>query len=354
MKNLVILICLLLASNAWATKIMNISGESVSCNTAVGDGTPTYDGYCFDWLSGETTDTPYWRCSLDAPLGSNYLENIPSDRLIDALVQLYRTNCSGVAYSLSNSGYTYYLAGFFRFERIGGNDIWEDSGYADSFDKLHEMRGNNYRWGIDAGWRQGMYNATDHKFTFSIWWGHNTGMPNVNCNESPSWNDSTYQNVSPYSRTSPYLCDYEKWYAVVLKIVNRTDNTGTMDLYINGTHVTSNSACRTSESNPDIYLGEVYGTIAQPDYNAPTHKRQADGLVIAEDATGSTTEYDWLVSNGYFSDPEGGVTTTVPATSTIASTTTTSILPITSTTSSMGTTTVFPITGITIQGVTLQ
>jgi len=52
-----------------------------------------------------------------------------------------------------SQGTTYYIAGMFRFERMHGKDIWRDDGVdKGSFDKLFEMQGQNFRWGIASGW----------------------------------------------------------------------------------------------------------------------------------------------------------------------------------------------------------
>lgn len=189
-----------------------------------------------------------------------------------------------------SKGTTYYLAAFYRFERIDGNDIWHDTLHPNSFNKLFYFYTGSIRAGVHAGWDYRYQGSYDHKFTFDYY------MSPTYC--SGCEYAEGLQNVSPYDENNPYLCDYEKWYAVVYSISPSNDNTGLVELFINGTKVYS-KAQKTqdaaSASCSSIAVGS--GTISQPSYDAPPHKIQFDGLIFTDDLA-------TLQSAGYFSDPE--------------------------------------------------
>ena len=290
------LVILILACPSWAhaTKVFEINFDTQTCDTAPTDG-GKYDGVCYDYYD----TTPYVRCSPVTPITSaNYFECQTGASPNNCEIDFFRgvSNCTGTAYTVGTSA-TYYLAAFVRFERIGGNAIWQDdSAEENSFDKLIDITGTAFRLGIYAGWPQGRYTAVQNKFTFDLWAGMASGMPNFGCFGGA---DNSVQNVSPYSSASPYLADYEKWYAVVMEVTPKTDNTGSIRLYVNGTKIVENTGCQSSETGATMVVVQMWGTIAQPAYDAPAHKRQADHILI-------TDTYQDVVDGGYMQDPESG------------------------------------------------
>jgi len=203
-------------------------------------------------------------------------------------------------------GTTYYIAGRFRFDRINGSNIWQDSTaeMADqqaSFDKLFEFQGSNFRWGIDSGYsdvacwycRQPGDRCLN-KFTFTAWVGKNSGVP---CYENYAILD---QNVPPYSTpySAPYFCNYEKWYNVVLAVTAANSTSGRVQLWINGTKVTDQQNVHTMCSTTGSTVKMIYlnGTIAQPAYDAPAHKRSFDDLIF-------TDSWQNIIDGKYLTDP---------------------------------------------------
>ena len=256
------------------------------------------------------THGPYY-FELNAPgkyqsdgIRSKFAELITTDNLIAYGIQIWNPDGTyGTAWNEANPitlvpGTTYYLGGFFRFERISGNDIWTDlvDGNVYDFDKLLEMVGSGFRWIIASG---GIYSTLPlHKFTFDI-----GCASSVFSGCTTGGDDHKPPNELGYS----YLCDYEKWYAVVMGIEYKAyPALGRIRLWINGTLITDLSVCSTGNPEGDIRKISLNGTIGQPKYNAPAHRRQFDRIIL-------TDNWEDIVSGGYLSDPNGSSDTTPPA-----------------------------------------
>jgi hypothetical protein len=345
MKKIIILICLLVVSNAWGSVwVYDDKEEGV-------DGNPLPDTtsgctYC-EWESSCGTYANDNLCTLCGTLyGSLHMPYGKTSHYVQFLNPSATCGTNSLGTVNLVSGTTYYLGIFTRVDRVGGTNVWTTpSGGCQiyEFGKFLEMYGSGFRWMIDQG---SMYQCiTTGHYTYGVGCADSAFAA---CDATDGLEQKQH-NVSPYSNTTPYNCDYERWYSVVLGIKYSTTTSGSYTLWINGTKVSEATNIQTGNAGATVNTVGLGGTNCQG--RSPEvcieHYKLTDGIVFTDDVS-------FLTTSGYFSDPEGGVTTTVPTTSTIASTTTTSILPITSTTSSMGTTTVFPITGITIQGVTLQ
>lgn len=205
------------------------------------------------------------------------------------------------------AGTTYYLAGRFRFERVGGENIWQDTAaeFADeesSSDKLLEFAGDHTRWIISAGWLdtyslhcRSLADPCRDTFTFQMGMGKNSGLQCVSSSVYGAFN----HNVPPYGDFAPYECDYERWYNVVLGITMHNSLEGRARLWINGTLVSDETGFQTMCDTTASTVDHVYssGTIAQPAYDAPEHKRQFDAIIF-------TDAWQVLLDRGYLADPE--------------------------------------------------
>ena len=259
------------------------------------------DVYAQDAIRGKfaslTTIVPYWeRGNL---IGGDHALNIENPN-----------GTYGTAFSYANpitlvSGTTYYLGGFFRFERVGGNDIWTDIiGGGDNrywdFDKLIELRGpgnlgTGFRWLVDSG---GVYmNYVAHKFSFNLGC---TATAFAGCIGDCG------QNQNGYTQGDPYLCDYEKWYSLVVGITYHVSGGGRARMWINGTLVTDVQDITTGATGATLNLIHMNGTIGQPKYNASAHKRQFDRIIL-------TNSWQDIINGGYLQDPNQGNDTTPPA-----------------------------------------
>ena len=104
-------------------------------------------------------------------------------------------------------------------------------------------------------------------------------------------------NAAGFTAASPMLLNYDQWYSIVLEINCSTITTGHLKLYINGTIIMSLTAIKTFGTSPmNVESSSYTGTLAQPQYNAPVHKRAMAGWIITDD-------FSLLQSRGYFSDP---------------------------------------------------
>jgi len=256
--------------------------ESSTCNTSIID--TNVDNVFWDTAPGSPITNV--KCYIAAKDGTKYAEwQLPASTSYIGS-ELYGRNNVDLNIPIS-FGTTYYLAGFFRFQRVNNADIWDDTGPAYQFDKLLEFRGNGFRWGIGAGWNGWYPNATDHKFTFDAWY-----ATSVLGDYGP---DHLVANVSPYSSTNPLLSDYEMWHGVVLGVTAANSNSGRVQLWVNGVKVIDKPHY-TASSGATITQAIVTGTIGQPAYNSPTHYRQMDRILI-------TNDWQDIVNGGYATSP---------------------------------------------------
>lgn len=262
---LITCILTLAMSAAEATVYFLNDFETKTCNTAVADA-EYVEGKMWDTVPGNPV--PYVRCALATPSGTNYVEWAATANLNNIIAELRPTQAT------LTFGTTYYLAGFFRFSRISGNDLWRDTGaYPYQFDKLLEFRGTGFRWGIGAGWN-GYYSAgSDHKFTFDAWY-----ATSVIGDRGP---DHIVADQSPYNASKAYLCDYDQWHAVVLGVTINNSNSGRVQLWINGTKIIDQSHY-TANAGATLTTLIANGTIAQNQYDAPAHYRQMDRIIVTD------------------------------------------------------------------------
>lgn len=269
--------------NANATKYVDTSLQQKTCNSVVTPGLA--DGVIWDVSSYPAVlASPYVRCSpLAAPYGSNYVEwNVPQ------VQKNVEPHGIGPDLNLPNpitlvSGKTYYLASHWRFERISGNALWTDWNF--DFDKLIEMNGTGFRWIVLSGWNGDMAGALN-KFTFSIY-GSDAIVPNQ-CGSPGNWHYYSHDS-NGYSKAQPLYSNYEKWISVVMGITAAGNGgIGHLALWIDGQKVIDKSCVNTMETQnntqvPQINKIGLTGTVGQPNYVTPAHKRQVGRIMLTDD-----------------------------------------------------------------------
>lgn len=269
------------------TVYANISGESHTISNVI-DG-ETIDGCMFDMYYSDGPVT-YVTNVIATPAGTKYFEIETGETTSwHATCQRYLPS----PITLSN-GTTYYLGAFFRFQKIGGSDIWHNE---NDFDKLCGLTGGGFRWIINSGYTASYTEGVpfvSNKFAFTC---------GVACTSVPNWptcgDDKLIPNQEPYDYDNPPYCDYSKWYAVVMGVTAYTNSSGRVRLWVNG-NLTTDYSGQTMQSGANIGLIESNGTIgqgAQPNYNAPPHYRQHDGIIL-------TDNWQDIINGGYLSDPE--------------------------------------------------
>jgi hypothetical protein len=282
---------------AWGTVYVNLDLESSTVNAAITNSS-THDGSLIELFSGDPAyPTPFTRNAITTPSGVRYHEVLTicggysgsrctpgNDPTVTTNQAGFVTHHTAIDWT-TKTGQTFYLGGFFRFDRVGGRNVWA----ADTFDKLWEFGGN----GSDHSTRWDSANT----FTFDLWCAASV----FSACENTGINDFDHKpaNVSPYSGSNPYECNFEQWYAVVLAITMNTSSSGVIKMYINGTlihdstHVTMDTGIVSSDG------ATLHGTIAQPAYDAPDHYRRSDKLMFTDNLTD-------IQNAGLMSDPNGG------------------------------------------------
>lgn len=267
--------------SADAARFMLNGFEAESCGATIADR--TVDGTF--WDTDPASAPSVVKCNVPSPSGTKYVEwSVPA-----------AAGWVGASPELPSAlalvpGTTYYLAGFFRFQRVGGTDIWHDSGSTPySFDKLIEFRGSGFRWGIGAGWNGWYTTGVDHRFVFDAWY-----ASSVIGNQGP---DHIVANVAPFGPSNPLVSNYETWNAVVLGVTVRNSTSGRVQLWVNGTKVVDKNQY-TANAGATVTHLILTGTVAQPAYDAPAHIRQMDGIML-------TDNWQDVVAGGYTTVPGG-------------------------------------------------
>ena len=233
-----------------------------------------------------------------APRGTKYLQWQTFDGQQDAWNDFFDRDTFPIVCS---QGTTYYLAFFFNFTRVGGNDIWHDQVLDSSFDKAIEIDGNGVRWVLNFGhWGQdsGLAPNQDHRFTVF--------MTNPTYHLNPALETALHgafnQNRNGYGLANPIQLEYERWHSAIMAVNMAADATGWIAFYINGVEVGRYDGIRTSaDTAATITEGKINGTIGQNANDAPAHLRRFDALMITDD-------WQDIVDGGYLGSPGGGNT----------------------------------------------
>ncbi len=262
---LVVAIIWVVSGGAASAATYSADFEGKACDAPIADA-EIVEGRLWDTYPG--VPQPTVRCAVATPSGEKFVEWHTQNATAAAQVDVVLP-----AINLS-SGTTVYLATFVRFDRVAGNDIWLDTGVSPyQFDKLIEIRGTGFRWGIGSGWNGNYTIGGDHKFTFDAW--YSTVLIG---DHGP---DHLVATQAPYGPAQPYLCDYERWYGVVLGITVAASTAGRVQLWVDGTkiidtpHYTANAA-------PVLDTLTMHGTIAQPTNDSPEHVRRLDRIVVTD------------------------------------------------------------------------
>jgi hypothetical protein len=301
-KSVLITLILVFPAIVWvipaeATIYYQTSLESVACNHEISDD--SIDGEVWDTAQnggpGAAFPFPVVRCTLTPPVGAGtkYVEILTkcttgytgAGRCTSSgnedLVSISAFTDIGIPAHNIVDGRTYYLGAFVRYDRINGRDVWLDSGTPNSWDKTLEFRGRNFRWGIGVGAPQGNYTMTDHKFTFDLWCA-DTGFTGCQTGGNA---DHKLQNDNGYDAGTPFLADYERWYAVVIKVTASTSMSGVAELFVNGIRTTNRTSQVTYTSGGTITDIEMWGTIGQAEYATPAHYIFMDRILMSDSLT---------------------------------------------------------------------
>ncbi|MGB4942972.1 MAG: hypothetical protein WBO92_02570 [Candidatus Moraniibacteriota bacterium] len=280
---------------------VNPDDSPTACNGAV-PGTGEWD-----YRGGSINGQFYVRCDTPVPGTTKYYRVDTVNLQHDS----YNIADFGGQIALSSST-TYYFGGFFRFDKVAGQDIWHDGAQADSYDKMFELYGGAngssdptaFRALITAGWHYGYYNqAHDGKYTYGAYL-----SPGACDTRPPCEYELVGANVSPYGQNNPYVADYGKWYAVVMSVKPSTGlvANGLIEVFINGTKIYSQVGATQNGTIPDVESFQYTGTTAQPAYDAPAHLRKLGRVMLTNSLSDITTA-------GMMQDPESGGDTTPPA-----------------------------------------
>ena len=279
---------------------------NVSLVSLIGIAAPSYATIYFQFDAenlacdgSELPIPPFWTSTVayrghiscdPSPQGTRHIEFTTKDNQSTAYTEINKTQ-DGQAISINNIiGKTYYLAYYFNFTRINGNDIWKESTV--SGDKGIEFDGNGIRWILGRGqyskcngsYSPGFARNKDHHYT--VW----VGNPTYHLNPDL---EGFATNLNGYSCANPLQLKYDQWHSAVMALKVANDNTGSVSVYIDGVKVMEYNNIRTAaNSNPSITRITMGGTIAQPANDAPAHHRKFDAMLL-------TDNWQDIIDGGY-------------------------------------------------------
>lgn len=228
-----------------------------------------------------------YQSSGGTPQGSNYFQwqTVAYQPEAYTVIGNVSQNPPLVSNTLGN---TYYLAWFFNFTRINGQDIWHECTSCQSADKAMEIDGSGIRWLLNFGQWEMMANK-DHHYTAFI------GNPTYHLNPQLEHVGSYYPNQNGYSNTNTLQLQYERWHSAVMAVKIASDNTGYVAFWIDGVKIGEyNNIITAANSSPTIACIKMNGSFAQGAYDAPAHYRKFDALML-------TDNWQDIVNGGYLS-----------------------------------------------------
>lgn len=250
---------------------------------------------CYGGSASEVEVVPIYGSAGGAPQGSKYLYwNILQDQH-----SYYNETGSKPIHNFSN-GSVIYMAFWLRIDRQAGGsrfNVYDTTGDGYSAEKGFGMHGPNQSDGIRWDLSFGCWGTTVHcdADRFTAWGGnpsfhfHGNGnggsvqpcsVSGLTCIEV----DDTFRpNQSGYTGSSPYQLTYETWHSFVMELTMSNTNTGTFKIWINGTPYMSYTGLRTvGGSEFQLSYLEIGGTLCQPAYDCPPHKRSVDNLMVSD------------------------------------------------------------------------
>jgi hypothetical protein len=276
----VISISLYYSPKAHATIYFSETSESRTCDSAV----PWY------W---ENTQG-FYRCDGDAYAGSKYLKWHVGTNGLSAYTGIDLTGISG--------NRTYYLAFYFKIQRVGGINVHENTSDT-SADKFIEYTGSpGIRYVIEIGKLESECFVLNQTGRFTTWVYSEPDLnPLLRCR------GMYVQNANGYSGSNPYQITYDAWHSGVLEVKMASNNTGYIRQYLDGVKILEYMNIQTMESEGTAQIGAIKlnGTIAQPAYNSPEHYRMFDNIIF-------TDNWQDIIDGSYLQAP-GTSDTTPPA-----------------------------------------
>src|SRR4030066_187721 len=222
-KFIVVMFIILFAyTPAHATVYLNLNAEEGTVGTTVPN-----PPFCQTECSGLGAKATY-QSNGGTPQGSKYYQWQTVDNQTEHYTEIFPPNGS-----ITNiMGKTFYLAYFFRFDRINGLDIWHEGTTIQSFSKEMYIWGPNLRWGITYGQHESHVSNQDHRYSTTV-----IDSTAFNLNPELKVVDHYVQNQNGYSRTNPIQLQYEQWYSAVFAVKIASDKTGSFTLYIDGVKI---------------------------------------------------------------------------------------------------------------------
>lgn len=293
-----------------ATQYFFWGGENDSCNSVLPN--PPFAPY-------NSASRGYVRCDDSPPEGNKYAR-FDYKYGLNAML-------NSISRSLTNiSGKTYYLAFWFKIERINGKNVFHcNAGTSDtSVDKFIEL----VQGGSCPGWGDGVnmnrniigigdwYHDVDCSY-FTIWAYGLDGVYGFNPERRLNGTDHLWDNwqcnyasdncgIPPYQ---PYHITYDAWHPVVVQLKMAPDTTGNLRVWVDGFETMRYLNIRTiCPSMPSGYNSiseiKILGTIAQPAYDAPDHYIKWDAIML-------TDNWQDIVNGRYLTGSSASTTTTI-------------------------------------------
>lgn len=272
-----LMLFLLGTSVSEATIYFSETSESMTCNDAL------------PWYWEDTQG--FFKCNSNEIKGSKHME-----WLMPSTYPGRKSARVGIDITGTITNKTIYYAAYFKIQRINGVKVHVPVAPNDtSADKFFDYNGTpQLRWVFMIGkMESGCQSSPTPANYYAAFVDNETWHLNLQYECVGQY----MNNANGYTGHSPYLISYDAWHSGVLEVKLSSDNTGYMKQYVDGVLIANYQNIKTVGAGAVTFTSMSFnGTIAQPDYNAPTHYRMIDNLIITD------TLQD-IIDGGYLASP---------------------------------------------------
>ena len=311
MTLLVALVCGMAAADAYATRYFYYDAEGGVIGNNIPTAADRYDDnfYCHS-LCGGSEIVATVENSGGAPQGSKYYQwNAPAHTHSVRVDVKNINHFSAAAGNLQLTvGATYYMAYWINMDRNGSDDLYKSGSHVNSYDKDGQLCDGGCTTSSSVSWSSGHGQISGCYDSFSgntYWMANRSGFYTNwlgNTNKDPQNNnfgDTLGPNQNGYTCGNSYQMAYDTWHSVVVAIKMTCDNTGRIQMWVDGilTHDYNNIITVDYEDDgvtcdPEISKMSFGGTIDQPDYDVASHLRKYDALML-------TNDWQDIIDGGY-------------------------------------------------------
>ena len=115
-----------------------------------------------------------------------------------------------------------------------------------------------------------------------------------------TYRDTLKHNYGNFAKPNHFQFEYERWYSVVWQLTIARTPVGGHVLWLNGNKVMDYNDMITIGNSGTFSEMKLYGTIAQPKYDAPPHYRKLEAMIV-------TDNWQDIIDGGYINQSSDSI-----------------------------------------------